>query len=72
MMTISKGILGKDLTNRNLPWTLLAIWAELREGNYLPWFHSAFSVGTKLTFLDERPQTRYAQTRGLSPIQNVR
>ena len=72
MMTISKGILGKDLTNRNLPWTLLAIWAELREGNYLPWFHSAFSVGTKLTFLDERPQTRFPQTRGLSTIQNVR
>ena len=58
--------------NRNLSGTLRAIWAELREGDYPTWFRSAFSVGTKLTFLDERPQTRYAQTRGLNTIQNVR
>ena len=59
------------ITNRNWSWILTAIWEELREGGYLAWLRSAFLVGTKLTFLDERPQTRYAQTRGLSTIQNV-
>ena len=44
---------------------------KLSEGDYPAWLRSAFSVGTKLTFLDERPQTCYAQTRGLSTIQNV-